>query len=444
MKLKIKLPLLYSALTLLLSLLIAIFIKEFLIGKAISSIIETQRTLIIGDKVLSEQIGLMYPDMEAIHGYLEQSAQQGHITVILMDSRLKEIRAYPMQSDIGHSTTWWYEVKDGSGQTVLFLQVMRKIDPQSIVLKTIFQEAFVFLMIALACLFVLLNLYMHFDVTKPIQRLNKRLAKIRGSSIGGELRVSRKDEIGELYRYVREMELRLRQSNQEQVDMIAAITHDIKTPLTSVNGFIELLLTEDSLTEEQRKDYIRLVDKKSRHLTQLISEFSAYTRNELLLPSIALKPTGAKRFFESVANEYEPELAGLEATLLWESSFKGTELIAMDEPMVRRVFANLFSNAVRYARVEELKVSLRGFVKEGEAVFVLEDNGVGVPVASLPLLFQRFFTVDQSRQSEHGGTGLGLASCKSIVERHGGEIIAYRSPLGGLGVRFSIPLHEEE
>lgn len=83
---------------------------------------------------------------------------------------------------------------------------------------------------------------------------------------------------------------------------------------------------------------------------------------------------------------------------------------------------------------------MTGYVQGHYAYFQIEDNGVGVPDKDISSLFLKFFTVDKSRQIQKGGLGLGLASCKSIIEHHGGEIAAYASKYGGLGIRFSLPL----
>jgi signal transduction histidine kinase len=108
--------------------------------------------------------------------------------------------------------------------------------------------------------------------------------------------------------------------------------------------------------------------------------------------------------------------------------------------MIRRVFGNLFSNAVRYGEKKNLKVYMSGYASGYYAYFQVEDNGIGVPDNELPSLFLKFFTIDKSRQSKNGGTGLGLASCKSIIEHHGGEVCAFHSEHGGLGIRFTLPL----
>src|SRR5262249_39279101 len=145
---------------------------------------------------------------------------------------------------------------------------------------------------------------------------------------------------------------------------------------------------------------------------------------------IAMQPVPFIRYFESTAIEYEEELAGLNIGLTWSHSFDAEVTIQGHEPMLRRVFANLISNSVRYGGRENLHIRMNGYLKDGQAIVEVEDNGIGVPQEHLSSLFQKFFTVDSSRQTKAGGTGLGLAGSKSIVERHGGTIAAFQSPLG--------------
>ena len=172
----------------------------------------------------------------------------------------------------------------------------------------------------------------------------------------------------------------------------------------------------------------------------LINYFSTFTKEELELESIDRKPVDALRLFENIAEEYDTELSGLDYELTFNHSFTKNLLLMMDEHMIRRVFGNLFSNVVRYGEKKELKVYMSGYAKGHYAYFQVEDNGIGVPDKDISSLFLEFFTVDKSRQSQNGGMGLGLASCKSIIEHHGGEICAFHSEYGGLGIRFSLPL----
>ncbi|WP_244671087.1 sensor histidine kinase [Bacillus sp. NTK034] len=250
----------------------------------------------------------------------------------------------------------------------------------------------------------------------------------------------RTNEIGDLYNHFNEMEERLYQAHREQVDMIAAIAHDLKTPLTTITGFVELLSIQKDLTKLDTQDYYELIMKKTKHMVELIDAFSMYTKNEAMFETIAMIPIAAHKLFDTIASEYETELSGFDFRLTWKHTFNPNQLIRINEHMIRRVFGNLFSNAVRYSNSDDLHVYLTGYVQEGYAYFQLEDNGVGVPNQDLSLLFRKFYTVDKSRQMSNGGSGLGLASCKLIIEHHGGQINAFHSNHGGLGIRFTLPL----
>jgi len=296
------------------------------------------------------------------------------------------------------------------------------------------------LSILMGFMFVVLTVYFHFNITKPIQTLNLRLTKVNLGHSRTPLHLRRKDEIGELYNHFNNMEERLYQAHKEQVDMIAAIAHDLKTPLTTITGFVELLSIQKNLTERETQEYYELIIKKSKHMVELIDAFSMFTKNELTLETVNMKPVEAYRLFENIADEYEIELSGFDYKLTWKHSFNPNQFIMMNEHMIRRVFGNLFSNAVRYGGKKNLNVYLSGYTQGNYAYFQVEDDGIGVPYQDLSSLFLKFFTVDKSRQTNNGGSGLGLASSKLIIEHHGGEITAFHSDHGGLGIRFALPL----
>ncbi|OBZ14741.1 hypothetical protein A8L34_12590 [Bacillus sp. FJAT-27264] len=443
MKLKVRIPLLFSVLVLVLAVLMAIYIRTSIIGNVIMNVKELREEQQVQDIAIQKKMSKMYPDVESMKKYVNELNQEDDIAISLFDTSFHRMGDYSVVngSEDGDERHW-YQIQDASGETVFLISVKRPLQPGDIELDAAYAKLFIFLLICLSIIFVGLTVYLHHFITKPIQRLNNRLRGIKSSPVPHPypLITLRRDEIGELYEHVGEMENRLQQSNKEQIDMIAAITHDIKTPLTSVNGFIELLLTKDSLSIEDRRDYMRLIEKKSKHLTELINEFSNYTKSEVLLPDITLTSVNFKNYFEKTAVEYEEELSGLDIQFTWKHSIKGRDTVLIHEGMLRRVFANLISNVVRYGGKDELQIHMRGYAKDGKAIFIIEDNGVGVAEEYLPFLFQKFFTVDSSRQIEAGGTGLGLASCKSIIERHGGAISVFMSTMGGLGIHFYLPL----
>ena len=292
--------------------------------------------------------------------------------------------------------------------------------------------AILFFIVFLGVSFAVLSIYLHFKITKPIRILNERLESASMEQFS-PLPNDRKDEIGTLYSQFNKMEDRLRQSREEQLGRIAAIAHDLKTPLTSINGFMELLSTRRDISEQDKQEYYELVLKKSQQIGALINTFSAFAKQEFELETLDKQPTDVLRLFKNIIEEYDVELSGLGFALKWENKFVQNTFAMIDESAIRRAFGNLFSNAVRYGRKNDLCVYLSGYADRGRVCFQIEDNGIGVQDELLSLLFQKFYTVDKARQSENGGTGLGLAISKSIVEHHGGTIQAFRSSHGGLG-----------
>lgn len=290
--------------------------------------------------------------------------------------------------------------------------------------------------------FAAMTLFFHNNITKPINKLNDRLKTVSKFQHREPLGFKSKDEIGELYAHVAEMEGRLHEAHLYEVNVIGAIAHDLKTPLTSINGFLELIETQPDLNDQKKAEYMRLVRKKAEDMTELVQEFSNYTALEIQMYEIKLNEINAAELLNKVGNEYEAELAGMDIEFEWNNQL-GNEILLANELLLRRLFANIFSNAVRYGIKESVKVGeekriirMHGYAEDSKVCITIEDNGNGVPDSELEKIFQKFYTLSPARQRKHGGTGLGLASCESIMTRLGGSISAYRDNLGGLGIRL--------
>lgn len=439
MKLKLKLTLLFSVIVMLLVLIISLYIKIDVINHVMFRVGEVRNDYSIHDRQFARHINQLYPEISNVKKYMKTIALKENMIVTLYDKNLNKIYTYSGHSQGPAPAEEWYPVKNQNGHTVFFLKVQRALNIQNITMNVILTRTLLFLLALHAVIFIALMFYLNHLITKPIQQLNEYIRRMNSVGPPIQLSLKRKDEIGELYMHAHDLQQRLHQSSREQVDMIGAITHDLKTPLTSINGFIELLQTRKDLTEQSKVEYLKLIEKKSQDITHLMEIFSTYTKNEMMLPSMTFQVIHAASFFESIAAEYEAELAGLDISFYGQNSFNWEDVFYGDPTMLRRVFANIISNAVRYGNSQELKIFMKGYGDKKENIFVIEDNGVGVPEKDLQYLFQKFFTVDQSRQSEVGGTGLGLATVQSIIEKHSGVIHAFSSQHGGLGLSFSIP-----
>ncbi len=441
MKLKIRLPLLFLLMLVTLAFLLVI-IRVYTMDKLFPG----YKDYAADNKRIAEHVAALYPNQQGIAAYLRQISKAQNVSLKLYNHDASTVLLSYLKPHDDYDDkalrNFWLPVKTSQHYLVYFLEIerVRQWAHNSREQLMLFLWLLMFL---IAVIFAVLTVYFHFSITKPILTLNTRLKSVNIGHSFTSLYLKREDEIGELYHYFNEMQARLHQAHQEQVDMIAAIAHDLKTPLTTINGFVELLTLQQNLSESDKQEYYELILKKSKHMVDLINHFLAFTKDELELEVIDKEPVPVLKLFESIAAEYETELSGFDYRLNWRHSFEPDQVVMVNEPMIRRVFGNLFSNTLRYGAKKELQIYLSGYPdREGDyAHFQVEDNGVGVPEEDLSFLFQKFFTVDKSRRkNKSGGTGLGLASCKSIIEHHGGQISAFHSQYGGLGIRFTIPL----
>lgn len=212
-----------------------------------------------------------------------------------------------------------------------------------------------------------------------------------------------------------------KEAEQRKNDLIVYLAHDLKTPLTSVIGYLTLLRDEPEISEGLREHYTQIALGKAQRLEDLINEFFDITR--FSLTSLALEPerTNLSRMLEQMTSEFEPILA--EKDLVWRREIMADVECYCDRDKMERVFDNLIRNAVNYSyNGTEILVSMRTSGEQIEIIF--QNHGKTIPPEKLSRIFEQFFRVDTSRSSMTGGAGLGLAISKEIIELHGGTIQA--------------------
>lgn len=395
---------------------------------------------------ISTQLKKDYPNQDKIAKYLDEVSTRRNTKITIYDVAGNKIagadrrKGYGLNLElksftvVGRNTIYVVELvypftMDSFGE----LNAYRKVRDMGEVL--------------LCVILVLLMVYLHFSLARPLAILNRGLESFdyRSQNGGHGYKIparfyKRHDELGDLARKFAAMQQRLSASYREQTEMMASISHDLKTPLTSIIGFLERLLSQ-KLSEERQAEYHRIIYQKARDINELITEFSIYVTSDLGNSTTGNKDIiNLEEFFEALCAEYTTELKekGLDCHCLNEAG-KDDLWLEMDIQNIRRVFANLVSNSLKYA--ERLsKITLRCSIRDNSAVFTVEDDGPGVPSGELESIFGKFYRVDKSRSREKGGSGLGLAICQRIVESHGGNIWADLPEKGGFGVSFSLPL----
>lgn len=225
-----------------------------------------------------------------------------------------------------------------------------------------------------------------------------------------------------------------RQETERRI--IASISHDIKTPLTSIMGYAEQL-QKGKLSEERQSRYLKTVYAKSVDITALIKEFDDYlnlnTRQDITTEDVTLQ-----EIYDNVIEEYADEFENKGISFSAFISGDRNALLRLDMSKSRRVLSNVFSNCVKHLTGEKKLVEVR-FSSDKEKIYItVDDSGEGVNEDKLELIFEPLYTSDKGRKV----AGLGLAICREITELHNGKIYAQPSHLGGL--RVCIELDRED
>ena len=228
-----------------------------------------------------------------------------------------------------------------------------------------------------------------------------------------------------------EREHQLADESARRSDLVTYLAHDLKTPLTSVIGYLSLLDEVPDMPEAQRVRYTGIALDKACRLERLVNEFFDITRYSLTNIELELAPVDLAGLLVQLADEFYPALAahGNVAKVTVAGAARTVEqpgeplMVTADAARLARVFGNLLRNAIAYSD-EGTPIELAAAEEEGRVVVTVSDTGATIPSHKLRAIFDRFFRLDESRGSATGGAGLGLAIAREIVELHGGTIAA--------------------
>lgn len=245
------------------------------------------------------------------------------------------------------------------------------------------------------------------------------------------------DELGLLCRNFEDMGIRLKESEDAQQELLQAISHDIKTPLTSIIGYSKRLL-DGKAGDEKKNEYYETIYRKANDLKFLLEELDEYT-NLNLESKYEKKIVDCASYFKDISDEIEKEIKNKGCSFGYVYGISRNINLNIDIRKVKRVVINIVENSLKYAG-EESKIDIIITEKNKNVLFEICDNGPGVPEPQLNRIFDRFFRVDSSRCREKGGTGLGLSICKDIIKSHHGDIGAYNKEGKGFCVWFTLPI----
>ncbi|RAR41756.1 cell wall metabolism sensor histidine kinase WalK [Paenibacillus sp. MDMC362] len=258
-----------------------------------------------------------------------------------------------------------------------------------------------------------------------LEEIRIGLREIAKGNFDTDIPVQSGSQLGEVAESINQMSRQLHQSileerNAEKTknDLITGVSHDLRTPLTSILGFLEVIEEDRYQDEVELRYYVNIAYEKAQSLKKLIDDLFEYTRINNGLP-LDIREIDMAQFMRQLIEEFVPALekAGLECKLAAEEGL----VVRADGAQLVRAYENLISNAIRYGESgKRIDIAVRS---EGNQVSISFTNyGDPIPERDLPFIFDRFYRVEASRSKQTGGTGLGLAITKSIVEVQGGEI----------------------
>ena len=306
----------------------------------------------------------------------------------------------------------------------------------------------VILIMAMTCSFLMAWIYR--SILTPIETLKKATRNIRDGNLDFEVEIGDNDEIGELCADFEEMRIRLKESTEEKVvfdsqnkELISNISHDLKTPITAVKGYVEGLLDGVADTPEKQEKYLRTIYNKANDMDRLINELTFYSKIDTNRIPYTFNKINVKEYFDDCFEDIGMEMSQQQVALSYDNKVAPDVMVIADAEQIKRVINNIVGNSVKYMDKQDKAIAIR-VMDVGDFVQVeIEDNGRGIAAKDLPYIFDRFYRTDTSRNSSKGGSGIGLSIVHKIMEDHGGKVWATSKEGEGTTMYFVLRKYQE-
>ena len=268
-------------------------------------------------------------------------------------------------------------------------------------------------------------------VSVPLAKLQEAAQNIKDGNLDFEITAEADDEFGELCQDFEEMRLRLKANAEEKVEydrenkeLISNISHDLKTPITAIKGYVEGIMDGVADTPEKMDKYIKTIYNKANDMERLINELTYYSGIDNNRIPYNFHRINVADYFGDCVEEVGMDLEQRGIELNYSDLADPGTMVIADPEQMKKVINNIISNSVKYMDKPHGVIDIR-ILDEADSIRIeIEDNGKGIAQKDLGKIFERFFRTDASRNSAQGGSGIGLSIVKKIIEDHGGYIWA--------------------
>jgi signal transduction histidine kinase len=280
--------------------------------------------------------------------------------------------------------------------------------------------------------FLITNILVSINFSKgllvPLTRLQVAAGEISRGNLDYEIIEDGDKEIRELCKSFEQMRLKLKESVYTQMKyddnrkmLVSSISHDLKTPITSIKGYVEGIIDGVANSPEKVEKYLHTIHSKASQVDSMIDDLLLYSKLDLNQIPFNFEKTDVAKYFEYCVIENEHELEKVNISLKLQNDLRQNTFVMIDRERLRRVIINIIDNSKKY--MNKPKGEIRIILRETPTTVIIEtsDNGAGIAKEDLPYIFDRFYRADAAR-SRMKGSGVGLAIAKQIVEGHGGSI----------------------
>lgn len=275
-------------------------------------------------------------------------------------------------------------------------------------------------------------------ITKPLLRMELVTRQFTAGDFSSRVPPLEIPEFDRLGHSFNRMADGLEGVEQRRRELVGDLTHELRTPLTIVRGYLEGLA--DGAVDPSAETYGRLA-KETERLQRLVDDLQELSKLESGYFSIEARAIAISSVINRVSDRFADQLLGIDNRQLTVNLGEDLPLVWGDPARVEQVLVNLLSNALRHTPTGEVKIQAEA--KAGFVWISVADTGVGISAEDLPHVFERFWRADRSRDRASGGSGIGLAICRRLVELQGGQITAQSKPGSGSVFSFSLPIHSE-
>ena len=274
-------------------------------------------------------------------------------------------------------------------------------------------------------------------IRRPFQEITKGASEFANGNLSYQIPVDSENELGYLAKNLNYMADKLNRNGEYQRQFISNISHDFRSPLTSIKGYVEAMI-DGTIPVEMQEKYLKIISYEAERLEKLTRGLLTLNELDIQKRMLHIQPFDINSVIKATAASFEGSCTS--RNILLELILSGKELMAQaDMEQIQQVLYNLLSNAIKFSP-DNSTITLETTEKNGKIFVSVKDHGIGIPKASLQKIWERFYKIDRSRGKDQKGTGLGLAIVKEILHAHGQHINVISTE--GVGTEFIFTLEK--